>query len=120
MEGGGRGEGREGRGGGGGSSRERGRAGEGIILAANEQLYNFYQTQQPRGPLSRAVSPLNTVMIKRQLKRGGWWGGDSGGWGGAAGAVKRGHRGQEERKKGKSRRLYLPFPAPLPGYINNL
>lgn len=83
MEGGRRGEGREGRGGGGGgSSRERGRVGEGIILAANEQLYNFYQTQQPRGPLSRAVSPLNTVMIKRQLKRGGWWGGDSGGRGG--------------------------------------
>lgn len=70
-------EGEAGRGGGGGrsSSRERGRVGEGIILAANEQLYNFYQTQQPRGPLSRAVSPLNTVMIKRQLKRGGRWGG---------------------------------------------
>lgn len=52
--------------------------------------------------------------------------GDSEGWrcGGreetGAGAVKRGHRGQEERKKGKSPRLYLPFPAPLPGYINNL
>lgn len=99
----------------GGSSHERERVGEGIILAANEQLYNFYQTQQPRGPLSRAVSPLNTVKIKRQLKRGGWWWVTVGG-----GAVKRGHRGQEERKKGKSGRLYLPLPAPLPGYINNL
>lgn len=55
--------------------RERGRGG--IILATNEQLYNFYQTQ-PQGLLSLAVSPLNTVMIKRLLKeegwrKGGWW-----------------------------------------------
>lgn len=29
------------------------------------------------------------------------------------GAVKRGHRGQEERWRGKSLRFYLPFPAPF-------
>lgn len=45
--------------------------GGGIILATNEQLYNFYQTQ-PQGLLSLAVSPLNTVMIKRLLKEEGW------------------------------------------------
>lgn len=32
---------------------------------------------------------------------------------GEVGAVKRGHCGQEERSKGKSLRLYLPFPAPF-------
>lgn len=79
--------------------------GGGIILAPNEQLYNFYQTQ-PQGLLSLAVSPLNTVMIKRLLKEEGWrrgrgvrrgGGGDGGGGGGGPGAVKRGHCGQEER-----------------------
>lgn len=80
--------------------RERGRGS--IILATNEQLYNFYQTQ-PQGLLSLAVSPLNTVMIKRLLKEEGWRrggggdGGGGGGGGGGPGAVKRGHCGQEER-----------------------
>lgn len=54
------------------------------------------------------VSPLNTVMIKGPLKEEGWWGRRVG-----VGAVKRGHCGQEERSKGKSLCLYLPFPAPF-------
>lgn len=44
----------------------------GIILAANEQLYNFYQ-KQSWGLLSLTVSPLNTVTIKGALKEEGWW-----------------------------------------------
>lgn len=108
----------------GGSSRERGRVGEGIILAANEQLYNFYQTQQPRGPLSRAVSPLNTVMIKRQLKRGGWWwvtasGGGGGGEGeGQAPELSRGATVVRKNARKESLRAFichflLPFLATL-------
>ncbi|KAI9520805.1 hypothetical protein NQZ68_013210, partial [Dissostichus eleginoides] len=50
-------------------------------------------------------------MIKGTVKRGGLVVEEEGGEG--LGAVKRGHCGQEERKKGKSLRLYLPFPAPF-------